>query len=195
MAYNVYTSTGTLHQIPELTFDHTFYDPNANGTGRGVGIQLPGSLVTYYGPAIAQNFLQLMQNFAGPNPPSDATSLIGQLWFNTDDSTMYVKKYDNPGAGINNWEILGSGGGAGIGRPTMGSILMAGDGVTSIGHMAVGVPNNADPALYVTLTDAAGVMFPGVILSPTVPGVTAASVGMTVTLTDVNNNIIGYCYP
>lgn len=195
MPYNVYTSAGALHQIPDLTYDHTFYDPNANGTGKGVGIQLPGTMVTYYGPAIAQNFLQLMQNFAGPTNPSDSTSLIGQLWYNTEDGNMYVKKYNVPGAGINNWEILGSGVGSGVGRPSVGEILLAGDGVTTIGHMASGVPNNADPALYVTLKDGAGVMFTGAILAPSVPAATASSVGMTVTLTDAENNLIGYCFP
>lgn len=196
MPYNVYTASGTLHQIPDLTYDHTFYDPNANGNGRGVGLQLPGAHVSYYGPAIAQNFLQLMQNFAGPTPPSDSTSLIGQLWFNTEETVMYVKARNDPNGGLANWDVLGSGGsGYGVGRPTVGSVIVSGDVVTVIGHMASEVPRGADSTLYVTLLDAAGVMLPGVILSPSVAQVTAAGVGMTVLLTDAANNLIGYCFP
>lgn len=105
MAYEIYKADGTLVTVPNNTIDVQLYDPAANGAGKGIGTQLIGRNAVDYGEPIAQNFLQLTENFAGTVIPSDTTSLVGQLWFNKTDSEIYVK-FDTAGTGITNWKKL-----------------------------------------------------------------------------------------
>lgn len=105
MAYNIFKSNGSPVSVPDNVIDNQFYNPNFNGVGRGIGTQLVGRNAIDYGAPIAQNFLQLTENFANELPPSDATSMIGQIWFNTGTSDLYVKASIN-GAGIENWKKI-----------------------------------------------------------------------------------------
>lgn len=50
-----------------------------------------------YGPAIAENFLHLLENFAAPTPP--ASAIIGQLWYDTTNPDNKVLRI-NDGAGL-----------------------------------------------------------------------------------------------
>lgn len=105
MAYNIFKSNGAAVSVPDNVIDNQFYNPNFNGVGKGVGTQLIGRNAIDYGAPVAQNFLQLTENFANDNPPSDATSLIGQIWYRTSTADLYVKA-DISGAGIENWKRI-----------------------------------------------------------------------------------------
>lgn len=94
MPYDIYKSDGTMITVNDNTIDTTYYNPNANGTGKGVGSQLVGRNAIDYGKPIAQNFLQITENFCGPTMPTNATALQGQLWFKKTSAsvgTLYVK--------------------------------------------------------------------------------------------------------
>ena len=206
MPYSIFTANGTQLSIPESTIDTTYYNPNANGAGKGVGIQLLGRNVVNYGPAVAQNFLQLMGNFAGPTPPVDGRCIMGQLWFNTTELDMYVRINNNTTGGLANWKKLCSGGtvdpgpggpnpgGPNPGTPIKGEVLYDGAGVL-IGYMAAAVPVDADAGVYIELLDGAGVKIPGAILSPSIGATVAARVGMSLVLSEVSGALIGYAFP
>jgi hypothetical protein len=106
MAYNIYKSDGTAVVVPDNAIDDTFYNPTANGAGKGKGTQLVGRNAIDYGAPVAQTFLQLTENFNSLTVPSDAVSLQGQLWFNKSSSTdgeLYVRFTANVSGGILNW--------------------------------------------------------------------------------------------
>lgn len=103
MAYSIYRADGTLVSVPDNAIDQTFYNPTANGAGRGIGVQLAGRNAVDYGAPIAQTLMQMTENFASNNVlPTDSTSLVGQLWFNKSTSSLFVK-VQTSGTGIANW--------------------------------------------------------------------------------------------
>jgi hypothetical protein len=104
MAYNIFRSNGTPVTVPENIIDIQFYTPNFNGPGKGVGTQLVGRNAIDYGSAVAQNFLQLTENFANNAPPPNSTSLIGQLWFDTGTSDLFVKYTSAEAVETANWK-------------------------------------------------------------------------------------------
>ena len=65
-------------------------------------IAIPGKGATGYGQAVAENFLHLLENFAGSNEP--ANPVEGQLWYDTSNSVDQLKIYDatqwKPAAGF-----------------------------------------------------------------------------------------------
>lgn len=99
----VYKATGTAVNIMDNQFNTDLYSGTVNGAG--VGIQLPGRNVTNYGGPIAQNFLQITENFAGATPPTKAA--LGQTWFNTTNKMLYVKT-DITTEPIPNWSKMSS---------------------------------------------------------------------------------------
>lgn len=67
-------------------------------------IKFPGRNFSGYGPAIAENFLHLLENFASPSPPPRPTE--GQIWYDsTDLVTKQLYVYDGtnwvPAGGLN----------------------------------------------------------------------------------------------
>ena len=78
MAYRIVKSNGTT-----LT---TIADGTINTTSTSLG--LPGRNYPGYGQPVDENFVWLTENFASPNPPSNP--LTGQLWYNTNNQTMYI---------------------------------------------------------------------------------------------------------
>ena len=78
MAYTIVKTDGTI-----LT---TIADGTINTTSTSLG--LPGRNYAGYGQQIDTNFVHAVENFASPNPPVNA--LRGQLWFNTNTSTLLV---------------------------------------------------------------------------------------------------------
>lgn len=106
MAYTIYKADGTAITVPDNTIDSDFYNPNTNGVSKGTGTQLIGRNAIDYGAPVAQAFLQLTENFCGPNiPGADTTNpLQGQLWFNKTDSSLYVRVTSNTAGGIANWK-------------------------------------------------------------------------------------------
>ena len=78
MAYTIVKSDGTV-----LT---TIADGTINTTSTSLG--LPGRNYAGYGQALDTNFTHMAENFADTAPP--ANPLRGQLWYNTNNSTLYV---------------------------------------------------------------------------------------------------------
>ena len=63
----------------------TVYDNTSN---TDTSLTFPGRNVTGYGQTIGQNFLALLENFAGPAEP--VNPIEGQLWFDTDTRTLQI---------------------------------------------------------------------------------------------------------
>jgi microcystin-dependent protein len=63
----------------------TVYDNTSN---TDTSLTFPGRNVTGYGQTIGQNFLALLENFAGPAQP--VNPIEGQLWFDTDTRTLQI---------------------------------------------------------------------------------------------------------
>jgi hypothetical protein len=122
MAYLIYKSDGTSVNVPDNIIDTVYYNPTGGSTGTGMGVQLLGQNSIAYGPAVAQNFLQMQENFASNVVPSDTYSLQGQLWFNKSSSStgnLYVRISDSGTGGILNWRQL-------VVTDTTGNIVVGG---------------------------------------------------------------------
>ena len=78
MAYTIVKSDGSV-----LT---TIADGTINTTSTSLG--LPGRNYAGYGQTLDTNFVWLTENFADTTPPANA--LTGQLWYNTNENTLYV---------------------------------------------------------------------------------------------------------
>jgi microcystin-dependent protein len=63
----------------------TVYDNTSN---TDTSLTFPGRNVTGYGQTIGQNFLALLENFAGPSEP--VNPIEGQLWFDTNTRTLQL---------------------------------------------------------------------------------------------------------
>jgi hypothetical protein len=82
MAYTIVKSNGTV-----LT---TVPDGTINTTATSIG--LPGRNYAGYGQALDTNFVHQLENFADTTPPPNP--LAGQLWFDTNSSTIKVCPVD-----------------------------------------------------------------------------------------------------
>lgn len=102
--YTIYNADGTPVSVPDNQIDATYYTGVAYGAGQG--IYLVGRNAIDYGAPIAQNFLQITENFASNTRPPDAKSLVGQLWFNKTDSTLNVKVTTAQSDNANNWRKI-----------------------------------------------------------------------------------------
>ena len=111
MAYTIVKSDGTV-----LT---TIADGTINTTSTSLG--LPGRNYAGYGQTLDTNQVHLLENFADSTPP--ANPIRGQLWFNTNDSTLYICPTD--GASQNAWLSLTST--ASGGSTTFGAITVSGN--------------------------------------------------------------------
>jgi hypothetical protein len=121
MSYTILLTNGTV-----LT---TIPDGTINTTSTSLG--LPGRNYAGYGQPVDENFVWLTENFASSVPP--ANPLTGQLWYNTNNQTMYVC----PAAGTtdpNSWLSLvssSSGGSATFGNITATGNISAVNGIFS----------------------------------------------------------------
>lgn len=114
MAYTIVKSDGTV-----LT---TIADGTINTTSTSLG--LPGRNYAGYGQSLDTNFVHQLENFADTTPP--ANPIRGQLWYNTNDSTLYVCPSD--GAAQAAWLALtstSSGGTTTFGAVTVTGTLQA----------------------------------------------------------------------
>ena len=68
------------------------YSSSLNFVGQGY---------TGYGQVMAQNFLKLLENFAGPNAPE--SPIEGQLWYDTSNPNRGVLRINNGKASISRW--------------------------------------------------------------------------------------------
>jgi hypothetical protein len=113
MAYVIHKSDGTAVSVADNAVDTAFYNSAGGTTGTGLGIQLVGRNTINYGAAIAQNILQMTENFASSIAtfPSDTTAMQGQLWFNkqsTSAGSLYVRVAAGValGVGLANWQKI-----------------------------------------------------------------------------------------
>ncbi len=91
----------------EYSYTLKFSDPAKNdrsivvngypeGSGKNnydTSLDLVGPGYVAYGQAISQNFLKILENFAGPNPPKNA--IEGQLWYDTSNPEKKVLRVNN----------------------------------------------------------------------------------------------------
>jgi len=112
MAYTIVKSDGTV-----LT---TIADGTINTTSTSLG--LPGRNYAGYGQSLDTNFVHAMENFADTVPPSNP--LRGQLWYNTNDSTLCVCPADGTTT-ASSWITLAQSGGSGT--TTFGSVTVTGN--------------------------------------------------------------------
>ena len=183
MTYYIHKSTGEPVEIPDNIISDEFYNPNANGAGKGVGIRLLGRNVIDYGAAVAQNFLQLASNFADDTAPKSSTAQQGQLWYDTANKEMMVNvgSYNNMPA---TWESLGGG----SNKPAVGTPLHTMSGEI-IGYASAYVPTKERTTDYEPLNVNDNDDFIGWLRKT--PGG-----GMTLEIRDAaDNSIIGYAFP
>jgi hypothetical protein len=112
MAYTIVKSDGTV-----LT---TIADGQINTTSTSLG--LPGRNYAGYGQALDTNFVHVLENFADSTPP--ANPLRGQLWYNTNNNTLYVCPTDGESV-ASEWLALAST--SSTGTTTFGSVTITGD--------------------------------------------------------------------
>lgn len=182
MPYYIHKSTGESVIVPDNIISDEFYNPNANGAGKGVGIRLLGRNVIDYGAAVAQNFLQLASNFADDKPPSNGTAQHGQLWFDSVNKEMMVNIGSHSGLPAQ-WESLG-----GANNPAIGTPIHNLSGEV-IGYTAAFVPNKETTSDYEPVNINDNEDFMGWLRK-------TEGAGMTLPILDAaDNKIIGYAFP
>lgn len=125
----------------------TFSDPTNTdvieilGTTVGSGknnystsLDLVGSGYINYGKDIAQNFVKVLENFAGPNPPVNA--IKGQIWYDTSNPARSVLRVNNGKVTSNRWPAA-----SGIYQQTNDPTVSYSQGVT-IGDIWVDTNSN-----------------------------------------------------
>jgi len=112
MAYTIIKSDGTvLTSIP---------DGQVNTTSTSLG--LPGRNYAGYGQILDTNFTHLTENFADSTPPPNP--LRGQLWYNTNNNTLYVCPADGETV-ASEWLALAST--SSTGTTTFGAVTVTGN--------------------------------------------------------------------
>jgi len=111
MAYTIVKSDGTV-----LT---SIADGTINTTSTSLG--LPGRNYAGYGQSLDTNFVHQLESYAASTPPS--YPLRGQLWYNTNTSTLNVCPTD--GAAASSWLTLTST--ASGGTTTFGAVTVTGN--------------------------------------------------------------------
>lgn len=181
MAYTVYKADGATVVVPDNAVSNQFYNANANGIGKGIGIQLVGRNTIDYGPAVAQTFLQLASNFAGSSMPTDATALQGQLWFDTANETLYVRTNNSTTGGILNWKQIGAS------LPTIGQPIHDMYGAL-LAYTTNSIPATDSVSNYVSLDlDNYSGTIGWLRLTP--------AYGMTLQITAPDSTTLGYAFP
>ena len=111
MAYTIVKSDGQV-----LT---TIADGQINTDSTSLG--LPGRNYAGYGQVLDTNFVHMVENFASTEPPSNP--LRGQLWYNTNNSTLYVCPEDGEAVAAN-WLSLATT--SATGNTTFGGVTVVG---------------------------------------------------------------------
>lgn len=136
MAYTIVKSDGTV-----LT---TIADGTINTTSTSLG--LPGRNYAGYGQTLDTNQVHILENFADSTPPPNP--IRGQLWFNTNNSTLYVCPTD--GAVESAWLSLTST--ASGGTTTFGAITVSGNIQANNINATNNISANAASFSYLTVT-------------------------------------------
>jgi len=135
MAYTIVKSDGTV-----LT---TIADGTINTTSTSLG--LPGRNYAGYGQTVDTNFVHQVENFAATTPPSNP--LRGQLWYNTNNSTLYVCPTDGEANALAWLSLTSTSGG---GATTFGSVTVTGNLVSN--NITATNNSNANAATFSYLT-------------------------------------------
>ena len=97
MAYTIIRSDGNVLA--------TIQDGTINTTATSLG--LPGRNYASYGQTLDTNLVRMLENFAKDTVP--ANPIRGQLWYNTNDSTLRICPADNTTTASNwvmKWVLL-----------------------------------------------------------------------------------------
>jgi hypothetical protein len=137
MAYTIVKSDGTV-----LT---TIADGTINTTS--TSLALPGRNYAGYGQSQDTNFVHVLENFADNSPPSNP--LRGQLWYNTNNSTLYVCPTDGEANALAWLALTATASG---GNTTFGGVTVTGN--ISANNMTVTneISANALTASYLTIS-------------------------------------------
>ena len=137
MAYTIVKSDGTvLTSIPDGTI---------NTTSTSLG--LPGRNYAGYGQTLDTNFVHVIENFADNNPPSNP--LRGQLWFNTNNSTLYVCPTDGEANALAWLALTATSSG---GNTTFGAVTVTGNLSANNITATNGITANSISCAYLTVT-------------------------------------------
>ena len=142
MAYTIVKSDGAV-----LT---TIADGTINTTSTSLG--LPGRNYAGYGQTLDTNQVHMLENFADGTPP--ANPLRGQLWYNTNDSTLYVCPTDGESNGLA-WLSLTST--ASGGTTTFGAITVSGNVLSNNLTVTNNANANALNSSYLSVTTQANI--------------------------------------
>ena len=112
MAYTIVKTDGTV-----LT---TIADGTINTTSTSLG--LPGRNYSGYGQSLDTNLVHVLENFADITPPSNP--LRGQLWYNTNNSTLYVCPTDGESNALAWLSLTSTSSG---GTTTFGAVTVSGN--------------------------------------------------------------------
>lgn len=137
MAYTIVKSDGTV-----LT---TIPDGTINTTSTSIG--LPGRNYAGYGQTLDTNFVHQLENFADTTPPSNP--LRGQLWYNTNNSTLYVCPTDGEANALA-WLALSSTSSGGA--TTFGAVTVTGNVQANNLSAVNNVTANAGSFSYLTIS-------------------------------------------
>jgi hypothetical protein len=142
MAYTIVKSDGAV-----LT---TIADGTINTTSTSLG--LPGRNYAGYGQTLDTNQVHMLENFADGTPP--ANPLRGQLWYNTNDSTLYVCPTDGESNALA-WLSLTST--ASGGSTTFGAITVSGNVLSNNLTVTNNANANAFNSSYLSVTTQANI--------------------------------------
>jgi hypothetical protein len=137
MAYTIVKSDGTV-----LT---TVPDGTINTTSTSIG--LPGRNYAGYGQTLDTNFVHQLENFADTTPP--ANPIRGQLWYNTNNSTLYVCPADGEANALA-WLALTSTSSGGT--TTFGAVTVTGNVQANNLSATNNVTGNAASFNYITVS-------------------------------------------
>jgi len=101
MTQYAYTLTFSDLSKSGITIPGTQSGPGKNNYDTSLDLVGPGYIG--YGKSIAQNFLKILENFSGPNPPQN--SIEGQLWYDTSNPDRKVLRINNGELSAARWPV------------------------------------------------------------------------------------------
>lgn len=137
MAYTIVKSDGTvLTTIPDGTINTT-----------STSLALPGRNYAGYGQSQDTNFVRVLENFADNDPPPNP--IRGQLWYNTNNSTLYVCPTDGEANALAWLALTATSSG---GNTTFGAVTVTGN--ISANNLSVtnDITANSVSAGYLTIS-------------------------------------------
>lgn len=142
MAYTIVKSDGTV-----LT---TIADGTINTTSTSLG--LPGRNYAGYGQTLDTDLVHILENFADITPPP--YPLRGQLWYNTNDSTLYVCPTDGEPNALAWLSLTSTSSG---GTTTFGAVTVSGNVQSNNITVTNELTSNAVVSSYLTISASANI--------------------------------------